>query len=95
MGAIVPGISALLAKYTRRGAAGAVYGLGNAIVSGARSLGPMLGVGVAMWLGFRAVFVSAAILYFTAAILAVWALPQAVSQDDDTPIIPLTPRVLS
>lgn len=82
LGGIVPGIGALLAKYTQRGEEGAVYGLDNAIVSGARALGPMLGVGVAMWLGFRAVFVSAALLYLAAAILSAWGLSRTVSQDD-------------
>ena len=82
LGGIVPGIGALLAKYTQRGEEGAVYGLDNAIVSGARALGPMLGVGVAMWLGFRAVFVSAALLYLAAAILSAWGLSRTVSQND-------------
>ena len=82
LGGIVPGIGSLLAKYTQRGEEGAVYGLDNAIVSGARALGPMLGVGVAMWLGFRAVFVSAALLYLAAAILSAWGLQRTVSQND-------------
>jgi DHA1 family multidrug resistance protein-like MFS transporter len=76
LGGIVPGISALLANTTRPGDEGAVYGLDNSIVSGARVVGPMLGVSVAMWLGFRAVFITAALLYFAAAFLAAFGLPQ-------------------
>lgn len=77
MGGIVPGVSALLARYTRCGDEGAVYGLDNAITSGARAVAPMLGVGVAMWLGLRAVFGAAGVLYLAAAALALWGLPRA------------------
>lgn len=76
LGGIIPGISALLARYTPSGTEGAVFGLDNAIVSAARTVGPMLGVGIGMWLGFRAVFVAAALLYIAAAALAAWGLPE-------------------
>jgi len=77
LGGIIPGISALLANYTRQGDEGAIYGLDNSIVSGARAVGPMLGVSVAIWLGLRAVFATAALLYLVAAMLAVFGLPVA------------------
>jgi DHA1 family multidrug resistance protein-like MFS transporter len=77
LGGIIPGISALLANYTRQGDEGAIYGLDNSIVSGARAVGPMLGVSVAIWLGLRAVFASAALLYLAAAMLALFGLHQA------------------
>lgn len=76
LGGIIPGISALLASYTRQGDEGAVYGLDNSIVSAARVVGPMLGVTVAMWLGLRAVFTAAALLYLSAAIMAIFGLPK-------------------
>lgn len=76
LGGIVPGISALLANYSRQGDEGAIYGLDNSIVSGARAVGPMLGVSVGIWLGLRAVFASAALLYLSAALLAVFGLRQ-------------------
>ena len=76
LGGIVPGISALLAVYSRRGDEGAVYGLDNAITSGARMIGPLLGVGTAAWLGVRAVFGAAALLYLMAGLLAAWGLPK-------------------
>ena len=76
LGGIVPGISALLANYTRPGDEGAIYGLDNSIVSGARVVGPMIGVSVAMWLGLRAVFITAASLYLAAALLMVMGLPR-------------------
>jgi DHA1 family multidrug resistance protein-like MFS transporter len=74
LGGIVPGISALLANYTHQGDEGAIYGLDNSIVSGARVVAPMIGVSVAMWLGLRAVFVTAALLYLAAALLTVMGL---------------------
>jgi len=76
LGGIVPGISALLAVFSRQGDEGAVYGLDNAITSGARMIGPLLGVGIAAWFGVRMVFGTAALLYLTAALLAAWGLPQ-------------------
>ena len=76
LGGIVPGISALLAGYTNHGDEGAAYGLDNSVVSGARMVGPLLGVGIGMWLGLRAVFAAAALLYLVAAALALWVLPK-------------------
>ena len=78
-GGIVTGVSALLARYTQCGEEGAVYGLDNSINSGARALAPMIGVSIAMWLGFRAVFGAISLLYLTAAMLALWGLPHAVA----------------
>jgi len=78
-GGIVTGVSALLARYTRCGEEGAVYGLDNSINSGARALAPMIGVSIAMWLGLRAVFGAISLLYLTAASLALWGLPRVVT----------------
>ncbi len=75
MGGIVPTISALLARYTRLGEEGAVYGLDNSIVSGARAVAPLLGAGVAMWFGLRATFAATALIYLVAGILAALSLP--------------------
>jgi DHA1 family multidrug resistance protein-like MFS transporter len=82
LGGIVPGISALLAGYTRCGEEGAVYGLDNSITSGARTLGPTLGVGIALVFGYRAVFAAAALLYLAAAVLAAWGLPRVRQADN-------------
>ena len=75
-GGIVTGVSALLARYTECGEEGAVYGLDNSINSGARALAPMIGVSIAVWLGFRAVFGAISLLYLIAAMLALWGLPR-------------------
>jgi DHA1 family multidrug resistance protein-like MFS transporter len=76
LGGIVPAVSALLAHYTLSGDEGTVYGLDNAITSGARAVAPLLGVGVAAAWGLRSVFVTAALLYLAATVLAGWGLPQ-------------------
>jgi len=76
-GGIITGVGALLACYTQSGEEGAVYGLDNSINSGARALAPMIGVSIAMWLGFRAVFGAISLLYLTAAMLALWGLPRS------------------
>jgi DHA1 family multidrug resistance protein-like MFS transporter len=77
-GGIVTGVGALLAKYTRCGEEGAVYGLDNSINSGARALAPMVGVSIGVWFGLRAVFGAAGLLYLAAGLLALWGLPRAV-----------------
>ncbi len=79
LGGIVPAISALLVKYTQPGEEGAVYGFDNSITSGARALGPILGVGVAVWVGFRGVFFFTAILSLIAGLLVAWRIPNPVS----------------
>ncbi|RPJ74029.1 MAG: MFS transporter [Desulfobacteraceae bacterium] len=78
-GGVVTGVSALLARYTACGEEGAVYGLDNSINSGARTLAPMLGVSIGLWLGLRAVFGAAALFYLAAAFLALRALPRSVA----------------
>jgi DHA1 family multidrug resistance protein-like MFS transporter len=76
LGAIVTGISALLAACTQQGDEGAVYGLDSSITSGARMIGPMLGVGISAYFGIRMVFGTAALLYLVAGVLAVQYLPK-------------------
>ena len=76
MGGIAPSISALLARFTRHGEEGAVYGLDNSISSGARALGPMIGVGVSALLGLRAVFVAVAAIYFAVGLAAAFFMPR-------------------
>jgi DHA1 family multidrug resistance protein-like MFS transporter len=76
LGGIVPGISVLLARFTRCGDEGAVYGLDNAVTSGARALAPMLGVAIALAWGYRAVFAAAGVLYLAGGLLAARKLPR-------------------
>lgn len=81
LGGIVPGVSALLSNFTSTGEEGAVYGLDSSITAGARTIAPLLGVGIAMWLGLRSVFGLAALLYLIAAIIALTKLPRPDKND--------------
>ena len=87
LGGIVPGISALLVQYTQPGEEGRVYGFDNSITSGARALGPMFGVGIAVWLGFRVVFVFTALLSLMAGVLVARRIPNPVSGNHSRNVI--------
>ena len=76
LGGINPAISALLARYTRVGEEGSVFGLDNSINAGARSLAPLIGAGVALWFGLRATFIATALLFLLMGLLAARFLPQ-------------------
>ncbi len=75
IGGITPAISALLARFTQRGKEGAVFGLDNSINSGARSLAPLLGSGVAVLFNLRATFVATAVAFALVTIVAMQRLP--------------------
>ena len=75
LGGITPAISALLARYTRQGEEGAVYGLNNSIQSAGRMFAPLLGASVAAWFDLRAAFIATAIIFVLIAILSRY-LPQ-------------------
>lgn len=75
LGGILPAISALLARYTKPGEEGAVYGLNNSIRSAGRSLAPLLGAGIAAWFGLRATFMATSVI-FLVIMLASRYLPQ-------------------
>jgi DHA1 family multidrug resistance protein-like MFS transporter len=76
LGGVIPSIGALLAQYTQPGDEGTVYGLDNSIHSGARSLAPMIGAGVAVWFGLRATFTVLGLLFLAGGMLCVWRLPK-------------------
>lgn len=63
IGGIIPAVSALLAHYTQLGQEGSVYGLDNSIVAGARAIAPMVGGGIAFWLGFRSTFILSGLIF--------------------------------
>ncbi|MBE0408242.1 MAG: MFS transporter [Anaerolineales bacterium] len=75
VGGILPAISALLAKFTQEGREGAVFGLDNSIISGARSVAPLIGSGLAIWFGLRTTFLATGLLYLGAMMLAILKLP--------------------
>lgn len=76
-GGLIPAIGALLARNTRPGEEGAVYGLDNSIVAAARSIAPMLGSGIVIWSSLRGTFAAAGIVLFVTALLALWKLVEA------------------
>jgi DHA1 family multidrug resistance protein-like MFS transporter len=83
MGGIIPSVGALLARFTPHGEEGAVYGLDNSIRAGARSLAPMLGSAITLWIGLRGTYVVAGLVFLGAALLASWRLPKTAT---DSPI---------
>jgi DHA1 family multidrug resistance protein-like MFS transporter len=70
-GGMIPAVAALMNLQDSTGSQGAVYGLNASITAAGRSLAPMLGASMAIWLGLRSVFLAAACIYAAAAIVAV------------------------
>jgi MFS transporter, DHA1 family, multidrug resistance protein len=101
IGGVLPSISALLAQLTDRGLAGSVYGLDNAVVSGARGVSPLIGgaiVGFAaagrdpIWLDYAVVFQSAAVLFALTVVLTVWKVPKPSTTRPVTEETPTAPK---
>jgi MFS transporter, DHA1 family, multidrug resistance protein len=78
-GGLISCPSALLARYTDPGEEGAVYGLDNSIVSGARAVAPLIGASIALWLGYRGVFLLTGVILLLMVFLAVRWLPDTAS----------------
>ncbi len=74
-GGVTPSISALLSHYTSGGSEGAIYGIDNAIMAGARSLAPIVGAAVVLLLDLRGIFLAIALLYSMIALLSLLRLP--------------------
>lgn len=70
IGGLVPSVSALMNIYAPAGNQGATYGLDNSVQAAARVVAPMMAAALATWVGYRGVFVGAAAIYVTAAIVA-------------------------
>jgi DHA1 family multidrug resistance protein-like MFS transporter len=74
-GGIVAAPSALLAQYTDPGEEGAVYGLDNSVTAGARAAAPLLGAGIAFWLGLRMTFLAMVGLFGAVTVVSLLLLP--------------------
>lgn len=74
-GGLVAAPSALLSHYTKRGMAGAVYGLDNSVWSGARAAAPLVGASVAILFGMRGTFAIAALAFAVIALTTWFLLP--------------------
>jgi MFS transporter, DHA1 family, multidrug resistance protein len=79
-GGVTPALSALLARYTSGGSEGAIYGIDNALVAGARALAPLVGAAVVLALGLRGIFIATALTYGLITALAVLRLPEPQGQ---------------
>ena len=75
LGGLNPAVAALLARYTRAGEEGAVYGWDNSVVAAARTVAPMVGASVAVWAGLRGPFLVAGVLYVLVALAVLHILP--------------------
>lgn len=75
-GGIVPSISALQARFSRHGLEGAVYGLDNSIGSGARTLAPIIGSGIAVSWSLRAAFPITGMILIVASAISALLLPK-------------------
>jgi DHA1 family multidrug resistance protein-like MFS transporter len=76
MGGILASISASLAALAPRGREGIVYGVDATVVSVANAIGPMTGSSMAAWLGLRAPFLAAAVVFVLGGIAALQLLPK-------------------
>lgn len=73
-GGVLPLSSALLAQYTEPGEEGVVYGLDSSVGAGARTLAPLVGSGVAIWVGLQSTFIVSGLMFLLIAVIAVWGL---------------------
>jgi DHA1 family multidrug resistance protein-like MFS transporter len=82
LGGVVPSLSALLARFSKAGDEGTVYGLDNSINSGGRAVAPLLGSAIAAWTGYRWVFPASAAVFFLSGLIAWIGLPKNELQLD-------------
>lgn len=82
MGGVIPTASALLAGYSKPGESGMVYGLDNSVGAAARSLAPLIGSFIALWIGLRGTFIATGVIYLLAWMLAILKLPEPPAKVD-------------
>jgi MFS transporter, DHA1 family, multidrug resistance protein len=74
-GGLVAAPSALLARFTNSGEVGAVYGLDNSLISGARVVAPLVGASIAIVFGMRGVFAASGVVFVLIAFITWRFLP--------------------
>jgi DHA1 family multidrug resistance protein-like MFS transporter len=77
MGGILASISAALAIATPVGREGILYGVDATVVSVANTIGPISGSLLAAYVGLRAPFLAAAVVFALAGLAAFWLLPRS------------------
>jgi DHA1 family multidrug resistance protein-like MFS transporter len=76
IGGILAAMSASLATLAPEGQEGIVYGVDASISSAASALGPMTGSALAYWLGLRAPFLVAGLVFVLSGIITLWLMPE-------------------
>lgn len=85
IGGVMPSLSALLNVVTEQTEVGSAFGLDNAVIAASRAVAPLVGVGLAALLGggetgYRAVFLSAAVLFGATIVIATSLRPESGGQ---------------
>jgi DHA1 family multidrug resistance protein-like MFS transporter len=70
VGGLLPSLSALLARYSKIGEEGSVYGIENSVMSAARGIAPLLAAGCAIWFSLGGAFLLTAAVFATVALVA-------------------------
>ena len=76
LGGIMPSAGALLARYSKIGQEGRVYGLDTSVVSAARTVGPMLAMSCVAWFGVAGSYWVVGLISLSAGIAAWKMLPE-------------------
>ncbi len=79
-GGLVPSTAALMNLWSPAGNQGATYGLDNSVQASARVVAPMTAAAIAAWVGYRGVFLGAALVYLAIGGLAVWVVRAATAR---------------
>ncbi|RPI08330.1 MAG: MFS transporter [Zetaproteobacteria bacterium] len=69
-GGLITSLSALLARESRSGDEGCVYGIDNSITSLGRTVAPLLGAACAVWFSLRGAFLATSLIFVAVAIVA-------------------------
>ena len=81
VGGLIPSLSALLARHSRSGDEGCVYGIDNSVVSVGRTLAPLLGAFCAVWFSLRAAFIATSLIFAAVALMAVLTICRTAPQE--------------
>lgn len=79
-GGLVPALAALMNLWAPSGNQGAVYGLDTSVNAAARSVAPMIGAAIAVWVGMRGVFGATAVVYLLIVLMTLHVVRQVSAQ---------------
>lgn len=74
LGGMITAIAALLAQHSDEGDEGSIYGLDSSVFAASRVVAPLLGAGIAAWIGLRSVFTFTSVLFLLTAVLVMRGL---------------------